>query len=142
MALTKFSNSQLDIVCIVDISGSMGACFVLCNDLIMSTRTCIIALDQIMVFCACFTGAEAKLATATGSTESHGLSLLDIVKHAVRTIVHSLRSTDRLSVVAYTTAARVIFPLLDMDDAGKQVGLHISSCDVIFVCNAKITFYL
>jgi len=76
-----------DVVCVVDISGSMGG--------------------------------EATLATATGAKESHGLSLLDIVKHAVRTVAHSLTQDDRLAVVVYATAARVLFPLKTMDAAGK-----------------------
>jgi hypothetical protein len=65
------------------------------------------------------TGGEATLATATGAKESHGLSLLDIVKHAVRTVAHSLTPNDRLAVVVYATSARILFPLKQMDAAGK-----------------------
>ena len=60
------------------------------------------------------------MATATGPKESHGLSLLDIVKHAVRTVAYSLTANDRLAVVVYSTAARVLFPLKEMNEAGKQ----------------------
>ncbi len=37
------------------------------------------------------------MATASGAKESHGLSLLDIVKHAVRTVAHSLTANDSLA---------------------------------------------
>jgi len=47
-----------DIVCVIDISGSMGS--------------------------------EAKIMGAGGTAESHGLSLLDVAKHGVRTIVNAL----------------------------------------------------
>ena len=59
------------------------------------------------------------MATATGAKESHGLSLLEIVKHAVRTVAHSLTPNDRLAVVVYATSARILFPLKQMDAAGK-----------------------
>ena len=59
------------------------------------------------------------MATATAAKESHRLSLLDIVKHAVRTVAHALTASDRLAVVVYATTARVLFPLKEMTDAGK-----------------------
>ncbi len=113
---------QSDVVCVVDISGSMGKHFCraydgLC-DLILDF---FLFLDLICMFYYRndLVGGEATLATATGAKESHGLSLLDIVKHAVRTVAHSLTQDDRLAVVVYATAARVLFPLKTMDAAGK-----------------------
>ena len=65
-------------------------------------------------------GAEATMKGEGGSTETHGLSLLDVVKHAVTTIISVLGPQDRLSLVAYSSGARVVFDLLVMDDAGKS----------------------
>ena len=39
--------------------------------------------------------------------ETHGLSLLDIAKHGVRTLVHTLGDQDRLSLVAFHSKAKV-----------------------------------
>jgi Mg-chelatase subunit ChlD len=64
-------------------------------------------------------GAEATMQNATGGLEAHGLSLLDVVKHAVTTVISVLEPADRLSLVAYSSEARVVFDLISMDDAGK-----------------------
>lgn len=53
---------------------------------------------------------------AQGNVESHGLSLLDIVRHAVSTIIETLGPDDRLSVVSYSNTAKVVLPLTKMDE--------------------------
>lgn len=40
--------------------------------------------------------------------------LKDVVKHAVKTIVHTLDSGDRLSLITYADAASVCLPLTSM----------------------------
>jgi len=60
-------------------------------------------------------GAEA---TAAGA-ESNGLTLLDIVKHAVNTIINTLQDQDRMALVAYSTVGTVIFDLIPMTSEGK-----------------------
>lgn len=52
--------------------------------------------------------------------EDAGLSVLDIVKHAVNTIMGTLQPIDRLGLVSYSDTARVEFGLTNMDDAGKS----------------------
>jgi len=64
-------------------------------------------------------GADATMRGGGGALESHGLSLLDIVKHAVSTIIGVLGEHDRLSLVAYSSESRVVFDLINMDDSGK-----------------------
>lgn len=83
--------TPLDVVCVVDVSGSMGS--------------------------------EAKTQNSSGVVEGHGLSLLDIVKHAVKTIIHILTDHDRLSLVSFSTTAKVVFNLIKMDSAGKSRAL-------------------
>ncbi|CAF0975400.1 unnamed protein product [Rotaria sordida] len=51
--------------------------------------------------------------------EQYGLSQLDLVKHALKTIIHSLQGEDRLSTVSFSGKATIIFPLTKMDDEGK-----------------------
>jgi len=52
-------------------------------------------------------------------SESDGFSLLDVVKHAIRTCLEGLRPQDRASVVVYSTYARILVPLRRMDAPGK-----------------------
>lgn len=77
-----------DIVCVLDISGSMGR--------------------------------EASIIGAGGASESHGLSLLDVAVHGVRTIAHTLGPRDRLAVVQFNHEAKVVLPLTAMNPAGRS----------------------
>ena len=52
--------------------------------------------------------------------ERSGLSLLDIVKHAMRTIVAAMDARDQLSVVSFSTNSRTLFSARKMDEEGKQ----------------------
>jgi hypothetical protein len=71
-------------------------------------------------------GSLATIQNAAGETEAHGLTLLDIVKHAVRTIIHTLHDTDRLSLVAYSSQARLVFDLMPMTKDGRhQAEMHL-----------------
>jgi uncharacterized protein YegL len=63
---------------------------------------------------------EATMKNAQGETEKHGLSLLDITKHAVKTVIETLGSNDRLGIVAYSSTARIVMQLRRMDASGKQ----------------------
>eukprot|EP00500_Bicosoecida_sp_ms1_P004821 CAMPEP_0203814586 /NCGR_PEP_ID=MMETSP0115-20131106/5372_1 /ASSEMBLY_ACC=CAM_ASM_000227 /TAXON_ID=33651 /ORGANISM="Bicosoecid sp, Strain ms1" /LENGTH=621 /DNA_ID=CAMNT_0050723467 /DNA_START=34 /DNA_END=1896 /DNA_ORIENTATION=+ len=64
--------------------------------------------------------SAATMKSGEVDAEEHGLSLLDIVKHAVSTVVHSLKDGDRLSIVAYSDRATVIMPLTAMSSTGKR----------------------
>lgn len=75
--------SPLDLVCVVDVSGSMG-----------------------------------EPASIKGMEDS-GLSLLDIVKHALKTIVVMLSDEDRIALVTYSNDARVVFSLTVLNRAGR-----------------------
>jgi hypothetical protein len=60
-----------------------------------------------------------------------GLSLLDIVRHAVATITHTLNQQDRLSIVAYSTAAQVLCELTSMTDSACHTlaaTFHVAHC--------------
>jgi len=64
-------------------------------------------------------GVEATVQNEKGDSERHGLSLLDVVKHAVRTIIRVLGPEDRFALVAYSTQARLVYDLTRMDESGK-----------------------
>jgi hypothetical protein len=55
--------------------------------------------------------------------EQYGLSQLDLVKHAIKTIIHSLQIQDRLSIVSFSNNATILFQLTSMDDNGKRDAL-------------------
>lgn len=48
------------------------------------------------------------------------LSVLDIVRHAVKTVVHTLCPGDRLGIVAYSDTATTVLGLTDMSSGGKE----------------------
>jgi Mg-chelatase subunit ChlD len=64
-------------------------------------------------------GSMVTTATAQG-VENVNLTMLDIVKHAVKTIIHTLNANDRLAVVKFSTGAKVISPLMPMTDLNKR----------------------
>ena len=66
---------------------------------------------------------EASMTNESGQTETHGLSLLDIVKHAVKTIIHSLESVDTFSLVTFSNDAKCVIPLTKMTCKGKSKAL-------------------
>jgi hypothetical protein len=57
------------------------------------------------------------------ANEKFGLSQLDLVKHALKTIIHSLQPQDRLSLVSFANSATILFQLTKMDDDGKSSAL-------------------
>ena len=55
--------------------------------------------------------------------EQFGLTQLDLVKHALKTIINSLQSQDRLSIVSFSDKATVLSQLTRMDHKGKNNAL-------------------
>lgn len=59
-------------------------------------------------------GAEALLQSETGEMAGHGLSVLDVVKHALKTIIKNLDlSKDRFALIAYSNAAEKVLGLTE-----------------------------
>jgi hypothetical protein len=65
-------------------------------------------------------GSEAMLKAEDGSMLGHGLSVLDIVKHAIKTIIRNLGDKDRVALIAYSNAASSIAALTVCNDAGRR----------------------
>ena len=80
-------NVCLDLVCVIDISGSMDT--------------------------------EAQLKNNSGNKEGNGLSYLDLLKHAIKTLILTLNEKDRLALISYSDNARVEFPFHFMNDENK-----------------------
>jgi len=49
-----------------------------------------------------------------GEKEGHGLTYLDILKHAVNTVINCLNANDRFALVSYSDYAKIEFPLSHM----------------------------
>jgi len=63
---------------------------------------------------------EATYEDENENVKSDGLTYLDIVKHAVKTVMHILGDQDRLSLVAFDNNAAVVFPLGFMNAEGRK----------------------
>lgn len=72
-----------------------------------------------IVVCVDVSGSMGTEASAAG-VESSGLSMLDIVKHAVKTIAAVLDPSDRLSVVAWSSQSIVVTELTSMSTPGRN----------------------
>jgi len=62
---------------------------------------------------------EALLQGEDGNMSAHGLSVLDVVKHALRTTIANLGEYDRMALIAYSNLATTIFELTEMDERGR-----------------------
>lgn len=63
---------------------------------------------------------EASVKTEEGvDLESTGLDRLDVVKHAIRTVLTTLGPTDTLSIVSFSAEAKVPLPPTLMTEEGK-----------------------
>jgi len=63
---------------------------------------------------------EATVQSASGKAESDGLSMLDIAKHAVRTVLRTLNGQDRLAIVQFAREAQTVLELTPMTEEGRQ----------------------
>ena len=54
--------------------------------------------------------------SADTGTENTGLSVLDLVKHGAKTIIHSKKDGDRIALIAFSTTAYVVCEMTDNKD--------------------------
>ena len=87
-------------------------------DALVRDRVAIIAVLDI-------SGSMDCEATQGQSKESDGFSRLDLVKHSVNTIIHSLEEGDYLGIVTFSTKARTDLKLTQMDKTGKTTALDV-----------------
>lgn len=73
-------------------------------------------------------GTIAQQKNAAGDQESLGMSLLDVVVHAVYTVAATLEPTDRLALVVFSSNAQTLLPLTAMTPANLQTTItHLRS---------------
>lgn len=66
---------------------------------------------------------DASIKNDKGEKESYGLSQLDVVKHAVKTVIHTLGPHDRIAVVAFDQVAHTVLSLTQMTSDGRMRAL-------------------
>jgi len=64
-------------------------------------------------------GSSAVIKGEGKDLEETGLSVLDIVKHSVKTIIATLEDQDELAIVEFNSKATVLLPLTSMAARGK-----------------------
>eukprot|EP01105_Mastigella_eilhardi_P000807 TRINITY_DN10959_c0_g1_i5.p1 TRINITY_DN10959_c0_g1~~TRINITY_DN10959_c0_g1_i5.p1 ORF type:complete len:579 (+),score=128.12 TRINITY_DN10959_c0_g1_i5:24-1739(+) len=84
----------VDVVCVVDISGSMGEA-----------------------------AAYQDEHDAGAVVRDAGITVLDLVSHCVRAVAHMLGSTDRLALVIFDDNAETVCPLREMTEEGRAAAL-------------------
>ena len=87
--------SQVDICCVIDVSGSMGE--------------------------------DAKFQDPNDASKfiTEGMNQLDIVKHSVKAVIHTLTDQDRLSLVTFHDEACSVFTLSEMNEGGKRQAIDV-----------------
>ncbi|KAK3250653.1 hypothetical protein CYMTET_39973 [Cymbomonas tetramitiformis] len=63
---------------------------------------------------------EAEITDNSGSKERHGFCILDLVKHAMLTTLHSLGGRHSISIITFSDTAKTVISGLPMNEAGKQ----------------------
>lgn len=69
-------------------------------------------------------GSKATYEAEDGTVKDDGLTVLDIVKHAVKTVLMALKEGDRLALVAFSETARTALKLTEMTSEGRKEALE------------------
>ncbi|KAI8927754.1 hint-domain-containing protein [Entophlyctis helioformis] len=81
--------ASVNLVCVIDVSGSMGE--------------------------------AATIRNEQNTMEDAGMAVLDVIKHAMLTIINALKPSDSLAIVTFTNDSAVVLPLTPMDAAGQAL---------------------
>ena len=115
------ANAPLDLTCVVSAESST-----LLISVIPPAGPVAAPEDRIPVDVVCVVDISGSMATTAtvkdekGNTETDGLTLLDVVKHATRTVAGLLGPNDRLAVVTFSDNAAVAMPFTAMGEQGKK----------------------
>ena len=72
-------------------------------------------------------GSMGNDASQKQGPEQDNLTVMDITKHAVMTVIHTLSSIDRISIVVFNHEARVLLPMTAMDATGQEAAKQASA---------------
>jgi len=105
----------------IDVANEGGACAVVVNVHMPDEQTRV----PVDVCCVIdISGSMGQLATPandeSSAAQDTGLSVLDIVKHAVKAVLSVLEECDRMSLVAFDDKAETVFALHEMSASGRD----------------------
>eukprot|EP01022_Parablepharisma_sp_SALTPOND_P019556 TRINITY_DN335_c0_g1_i3.p1 TRINITY_DN335_c0_g1~~TRINITY_DN335_c0_g1_i3.p1 ORF type:complete len:694 (+),score=62.57 TRINITY_DN335_c0_g1_i3:160-2241(+) len=69
-------------------------------------------------------GSMDSAATDANTGETDGFSILDLVKHSVKTIIHTLDESDYIALVQFESKAALILPPQQMTAEGRKIALE------------------
>jgi Mg-chelatase subunit ChlD len=75
-----------------------------------------------VIICVIDVSGSMGSGVSTGQ-EEHGFSRLDLVKHSMKTMISMLDDNDYLAIIPFTTNARVLLPITQMNTHGRNSAL-------------------
>lgn len=84
-----------------------------------SASTAHVPCDIVLVIDVSGSMGVAAPVPGEDDSESTGLSVLDLVKHAAMTIIETMDESDRLGIVTFGSKSKVVQTLTPMTDASK-----------------------
>ena len=74
------------------------------------------------ILCVDISGSMSSPAVIKGK-EDEGLTLLDLVKHSIKTIINNLNPKDSMSLITYSSKAKQVAMYIKMTKLGKKTML-------------------
>ena len=84
-----------------------------------------ITLETLFICLIDISGSMGSEALIDNSTESHGFSRLDLVKHSLKTIISTTNETDYVSLITFSDLAQVIMEPFQMSSMNKTTANNI-----------------
>jgi len=70
-------------------------------------------------------GSMGNTATDANTGESDGFSILDLVKHSLKTIIHAADEADYLALIEFESKTTTLLPVCQMNEEGRKKALDI-----------------
>ena len=80
--------------------------------------------DTRVIYCLVDRSGSMSMGIDTPGYEQDGFSRLDLVKHSIRTIIHSLTTSYSLGIVSFSQSARMDLTPVKMNSSGKALAIR------------------
>ena len=75
-------------------------------------------------------------------TVSEGMNQLDIVKHSVKTVIHTLTANDRLSIVGFSSNAKGEWIFSDFKEFNWSLKAYLTVISLYYLFTLSVAFHL